>query len=164
MEILVCCINSKSYINDNSNNDSNPRANHGSPAWLNSSTNTCSNLGRYCDSIMPIWIALARRDIADVSVEIESLWVSQNRVGYGNRLGRPVRCNESSERARVMPGEHVIQAALGIAFFAGELVMIGVTVSKLEFTAPGIVIRFRFDIASGISDDRGGLEIVGEII
>jgi hypothetical protein len=42
--------------------------------------------------------------------------------------------------------------------------MIGIVVGELELTAPGIIIRFGFDVACGIGDDRSGLQMVREVI
>jgi hypothetical protein len=42
--------------------------------------------------------------------------------------------------------------------------MIGVAVDELNLAAPGIIVRFREDVAAGIGDNRRCLEVIGEII
>src|SRR5579871_4510817 len=42
--------------------------------------------------------------------------------------------------------------------------MVGVGVAEAQFTAPGVEIGFVFDVARGIGDDRGGFQMVREII
>jgi len=42
--------------------------------------------------------------------------------------------------------------------------MIGIVVGELQLAAPRIEVRFTLDISEGIRDDRGRLEVIGEIV
>jgi len=87
-------------------------------------------------------------------------------VRIGDRLGfrSPIGTGPAPELVGVIPCAEVIEAGFGVAFFAGELVVVRIAVGELQFAAPGIIIRLGFDVAGGIGDYRGGLEIVREVI
>src|SRR5713226_3025892 len=97
--------------------------------------------------IVSIRIEAYRWDVAHIAVLVERLRVAESRIGNGNRRSRPVRRDEPPQAVGVVSGSEVIQASLTIAFFAGELVMVGIVVDELKLAAPGIIVRFRFDVA-----------------
>jgi hypothetical protein len=49
-----------------------------------------------------------------------------------------------------MPCSEIIEVGFGVAFFAGEFVVVGVVREELEFAAPGIKIRLVQDPSAGI--------------
>src|SRR5579884_4401915 len=64
----------------------------------------------------------------------------------------------------MVPCAEVVKTSFYIPLFAGKLVVIGIVVGELKFAAPGIIIRFSFDVARSISHNRSRLEMVGEVI
>jgi len=102
--------------------------------------------------------------VPDVAVGIEALRVAEIRVRDASRLGCPVGSDEASQAAGVVTSAHLIQARFPVAFFAGKFVVIRIGVGELEFAAPGVIVRFGFDVACGIGDDRSSLQMVGEVV
>ena len=89
--------------------------------------------------------------------------IAKIRVRHGSAFDSSRR-DESPQPIRVIPRAEVIEAGFGIAFFAGEFVVVGVVGDELQLAAPGVIIRVGHDHASGIGNDRSGLQMVREVI
>lgn len=79
--------------------------------------------------------------IPNVAVEVELLRIAKHRVGYCRWLRSPIGHHPAAHRACVVPSPEVIEVAFGIAFFAGEFVVLvaGSVVGALF--AEGVEIR-----------------------
>src|SRR6267154_425699 len=108
---------------------------------------------------MSISIKPRSRDISHIRVQVQRLWISKVSIGHSGGLSGPVWRDEPPKSIRVISGPKVIQAGFRIAFFAAEFVVVRITIDELEFATPGIIIRFGFDVAGGVGDYRGGLQI-----
>jgi hypothetical protein len=102
--------------------------------------------------------------IAEIRVQVQRLRILKIRIWYWDWRGTPVGTHPASEPVRVIPCPEVVEACFEVAFFAGEFVVVGVVVDELQFSAPGVIIRFGFDHAGRIGDHRRGLEMVREVI
>src|SRR5215472_10488907 len=102
---------------------------------------------------MAIEVNVHSWEVPDIAVLVKGLRILQISVWDGNWNGSPVGRDEPPQRIRVVPSPEVIQVRFRISFLAGELVVIGVVVGKLQLTAPGVKIRFILDIALCVSND-----------
>ena len=68
---------------------------------------------------MSVTIDLRGRDIPDVRIQIQALWIAELRIRHRRGLGCPIRRDESSQPIRVVAGSEVIEIGFAIAFFAG---------------------------------------------
>ena len=71
---------------------------------------------------MPVRIGMAQRIVPHIPVQVERLGIAEIGVGDGIGDGAPIRRHPAAHRGGVVPGAEVVQPALGIPFFAGELV------------------------------------------
>jgi hypothetical protein len=68
---------------------------------------------------MPIRVAGRSGVVLNVAVQVETLRIAEIGIGYVDWLLGPVRRHEPAERGSIVPSTELIQAALGVPFFAG---------------------------------------------
>src|SRR5882724_6072044 len=91
-------------------------------------------------AIVPVRVHPHSRNVPHIAVLIQRLRITEISVRDWHRYGAPVGCDESSQTVRVIPCPEVIEASFRIAFFARELVVVGIVVGELKLAAPGIII------------------------
>src|SRR5260370_1188596 len=100
-----------------------------------------------------------------ITVKIQSLRVAKVSVRNCRGRGGPIGHQKTADGVAVVPCPKVVAARLGIAFFAGELVIItNAQVRNYALAAEGIEIRLFFDISQGIGDHISGAQLVAEVV
>src|SRR5260370_12968826 len=87
-------------------------------------------------------------------------------MGIRNSGGRcrPVRRNEAPDGIAVVACTEVVAAGFGVAFFAGEVVVVGdAKVSDYALATEGIVIRFFFDVPQGVGHYIRRAQVIAKV-
>src|ERR1700722_824702 len=118
---------------------------------------------------MPVKVGGRGWVVVDIAVEVEALRVSVMGVGNCRGLRCPVRCHEPAYRRCVMPGPEVVEtveggAGLGIAFFPGELVAVGIALGDHDLSAVGVIIGLVLNIPEIVGHNAGRVQVVVEVI
>jgi len=89
---------------------------------------------------MAVNIRSAGRNVPDIAVQIQRLRIAELSIRNIDGLGCPVRRDESAQPIRIIPCSEVVEAGFGVAFFAGESVMVGVVVDEPKLAALSKII------------------------
>ncbi len=87
------------------------------------------------DFCVPVVIETRQRKVPHIAVEIQRLGIGEFSIRHSGCFVCPIRRDEPSQAVGVVASAEVIEAGFGIAFFAGELVVVGIVVDELEFAA-----------------------------
>lgn len=105
-------------------------------------------------SVVAIRIADGCRVVLDVAVKVEALWVPEMRVRHVCGSRRPIGRHKPTEAGAVVSGTEHIEAGLRIAFFAGELVTVGITAAGISDSSKRIIIRLLLNVGWKSSNGR----------
>jgi hypothetical protein len=72
-------------------------------------------------TIVAVGIDLRKRVIPHISIEVQTLRIAEIGIWHGLGFDGPVRAHPSAHAGGVVSSPEIVQTALGIAFFAGEV-------------------------------------------
>src|ERR1700722_1105890 len=109
---------------------------------------------------MPVGISEGCRVVLRVTVKVQTLRVPKVRIRYRRRFRRPIRNHETPYGAGVKTRSEVVQPTFGVAFFAGELVVLWSRVAEYSLSAIGVVVGFVLDVPAAVGQDRSRSQMV----
>jgi hypothetical protein len=101
--------------------------------------------------------------VAYIRIQIETLRIVRTGAWDWVFLRAPVGRHEPAHRGWVVPRIEVIIAGFGIAFFAGQFVILRAVVGDGAFAAEGVEVGVVAEGARRVGDDAGGAEMVRQI-